>query len=85
MTKGKVGRPGIPDEVKQRVLKFLREGKSYSYISTNVTYKAKFGKVKHVSAPTISEIKKNYIKNNFSKKKKNRKRVSLKLKTPTYY
>lgn len=63
LKKGKVGRPSIPDEVKKRVLALLKEGKSYSYIRSNVTYKIKHGKVLHVSAPTISEIKKSSLGN----------------------
>jgi len=59
--KGKVGRPGIPESIRQKVLKLLEEGKSYKYIQENVTYKAKYGKVKHISPPTISEIKKSSL------------------------
>jgi len=65
--KGKVGRPGISEEVKQQVIKLLNEGKSYSYISKHITYKAKYGKVKHISAPTISEIKKSSLGKGSSK------------------
>lgn len=61
--KGRVGRPGIVDGVKQQVIDLLREGKSYSFIEQNVTYKAKHGKIRHVSAPTISEIKKEALEN----------------------
>jgi len=61
--KGKVGRPGISKEVKAEIIKYLKQGKSYSYIEQNVTYKAKYGKVKHVTAPTISKIKKSSLEN----------------------
>lgn len=56
--KGTVGRPGISDSIKKRVIQLLGEGETYSFIEQNVTYKAKYGKIRHVSAPTISEIKK---------------------------
>jgi len=61
LKKGKVGRPTISNSVKQRILTLLQDGKSYRYIINNVTYKAKYGKVKNVSAPTISEVKKSAI------------------------
>jgi len=67
--KGRVGRPGIPESVRQKVLELLKEGKSYSFIQQNVTYKAKYGKVKHVSAPTISEIKKSALEKGDQKNK----------------
>jgi len=59
--KHKVGRPKLSNDVKQRVAKLLQEGKTYKYIQDNVMYKAKYGKFKHVSAPTISEIKKSLL------------------------
>ena len=59
--KGTVGRPSLPIHVKKDVIKLLSQGKSYRFIQKNVSYKAKYGKIKHVSAPTISEIKKEAI------------------------
>ena len=55
---GRVGRKPIPEEVVNRVIAFLKEGKSYRTISKEVSYKIKHGKIKHVSTATISEIKK---------------------------
>lgn len=60
----KVGRPKIPDSVRNKVIEFLKAGKSYNYIRDNVTYKAKFGKVRHVSIFTISQIKSSFEKGN---------------------
>jgi len=60
--KGKVGRAGIPESVKKEVIKYLKEGKSYSWIHQNVTYKVKYGKVRHVSPATITNIKKSSFK-----------------------
>jgi len=72
LKKGKVGRPGVAKQVEKQVLDLLNKGKSYSYIEQNVTYKAKYGKVKHVSAPTISKIKKSALeKGNLKIKGKN--------------
>lgn len=56
--KGKVGRPGISPMIRQKVLALLKEGKSYRYIRDNVTYKAKYGKIKHISTTAIGDIKK---------------------------
>lgn len=61
LKKKTVGRPKIPNHVKKTILELLNEGKTYSYISKNVTYKAKYGKIKHVSAPTISEVRKSSL------------------------
>lgn len=58
---GLVGRPTIIQEVEDKVIELLKQGKTYSYIETHVTYKAKHGKIKHVSAPTISSIKKSAL------------------------
>jgi len=67
--KGKVGRPGISNDIKLKVLKLIKEGKSYSYINEHVTYKAKFGKVKHISTTTISDIKKSSSEKGYQKNK----------------
>lgn len=58
LKKGTVGRPSVMDELYPSVLKLLNEGKSYRTISAKITYKAKHGKIKHVSVATITEIKK---------------------------
>ena len=63
--KGKVGRATIADEVKNRVIEYLREEKSYRWISQNVTYKVKYGKVRHVSVATISDIKKSALEKGY--------------------
>ena len=60
--KGKVGRAGIPESAKQQVIEYLKQGKSYSWIQKHVTYKVKYGKVRHVSPATISNIKKSSFK-----------------------
>ena len=54
--KGLVGRSGLPSEVVEQVLKKLDEGMSYRKIHNEVTYKAKYGKIRHVSVGKISEI-----------------------------
>jgi len=83
VAKGKVGRPKIPVEIKEKVGQLLLEGKSYSYIQENVTYKAKYGKIKHISAPTISEIKKSLLeKANKNYKGKKEEKSVLKLQEP---
>jgi len=68
LDKGKVGRPGIPESVKLKIISLLKEGKSYSYIHDNVTYKAKYGKIKNVSKTTIGEIKQSLSENGYVKK-----------------
>lgn len=55
---GDVGRPSILEQVESKVVEYLNAGKSYRWIRDNVTYKAKHGKVKHVSIATISHINK---------------------------
>jgi len=55
---GRVGRPGLDDAVKQEIIKHLQQGKSYRWIHHHVTYKAKYGKIKHPSVGTITEISK---------------------------
>jgi len=52
-----VGRSSLPDEVVQQIIELLHAGKSFNYIHDHVTYKAKHGKIKHVSKGKISEIK----------------------------
>lgn len=54
----RIGRPSIPIEVIDRVLQALDDNKSYSRISREITYKQKYGKVKHISSATISKISK---------------------------
>ena len=66
--KGKVGRPGISNEARQQVIKLLKEGKSYSFIHNIVTYKAKYGKIKHVSKSTIGEIKQSLSEKGYKEK-----------------
>lgn len=61
LKKGKVGRPSLPRGVKEKIRQLLKEGKSYTYIQKNVQYKAKYGVIKSVSRPTISEIKKELV------------------------
>jgi len=59
----KLGRPTIPSNVVKQVINHLKEGKlSYSQISERVTYKIKFGKVKHISPAQISIIKNKILK-----------------------
>jgi len=55
----KVGRPGIPKETVDEIIKYLNEGTlSYREISEKVIYKIKFGKERHISPAQISQIKK---------------------------
>jgi len=61
--KGTVGRPGLPERAKKDIIKYLKEGKTYDWIHQNVTYKIKYGKIKHVSPATISQIKKSRFRN----------------------
>ena len=60
LKKGRVGRPILPDEVIRQVIKALRQGDSYRTTHQHVTYKVKFGKIKHVSLATICHIAKQY-------------------------
>ena len=68
--KGKVGRPGLQESIKKDIEKLLLEGKTYSFIHDNITYKAKYGKVKHVSVATISEIRKSLLEKGYLKNPK---------------
>jgi len=61
LKKGMVGRPTVQDKLYPIVLPLLKENRSYRYICEHVTYKAKYGKVKHVSIATISEIRKSAL------------------------
>jgi DNA invertase Pin-like site-specific DNA recombinase len=75
--KGLVGRDALSKETTNEVTKLLSEGVSYRKIHNLVTYKLKFGKVKHVSIGTISSIAKNLrsnsvIKNSCKENPKNR-------------
>lgn len=54
--KGTVGRKELSEEVINEILKKLDDGRSYRQIHNEVTYKIKFGKVKHVSIGKVSEI-----------------------------
>ena len=55
----KLGRKPIPEDVVEKVIELLEEGKlSYRKISEKVTYKTKYGKVHHVSHAQVSKIKK---------------------------
>jgi len=65
--KGKVGRPTIDKEVVEKIKEYLRQGKSYRWISANITYKAKYGKFKHPSTATISEISKSLLEKHDAK------------------
>ena len=58
LEKGTVGRSTLSDTIVHEVEQLLQKGKSYKQIHEQVTYKAKFGKVKHVSIGTISSIAK---------------------------
>jgi len=64
LKKGKVGRPGLPDAVKQRIAAFLNQGRSYSYIRKYVTYEGKYNRVHHVSVATINAVRKSLSTNN---------------------
>jgi len=70
--KGTVGRSELPESVIKEVEKKLDEGKSYRKIREEVSYKIKYGKVKHISLGKISEIANNRSKNSIqnSHKKK---------------
>jgi len=63
LKKGTVGRPSVMDALYVPVLELLKAGKSYRKISAEITYKAKYGKIKHVSVATINEIKNRAIEN----------------------
>lgn len=69
LKKHRVGRPKLSDNIKERVEDLLKQGKTYKYIQDNIMYKAKYGKFKHVSAPTISEIKKSLLEKGNKKNK----------------
>lgn len=56
--KGLVGRSTLPEDVVDKVISLLEKGESYRKINKLVTYKAKYGKVKHVSIGKISDIAK---------------------------
>ena len=56
-----VGRRPIPHIIINRVRVLLDKGFSYREISNRVTYKVKYGKIKHVSISQISKIKNNKI------------------------
>jgi DNA invertase Pin-like site-specific DNA recombinase len=64
LKKGKVGRPGLPDAVKQRIGALLKQGCSYSYIRKQVTYKGKYNVKRHVSVATINAVRKSLSTNN---------------------
>ena len=56
--KGLVGRPSLSENIRKQVIDLLRQGKSYSYIHNNVTYKGKYGKIKHISRSMVGNIAK---------------------------
>jgi DNA invertase Pin-like site-specific DNA recombinase len=58
LKKGKVGRPTLPDTVKQHIAALLKQGKSYSYICEHVTYEGKYKRVHHVSVATVNAVRK---------------------------
>lgn len=53
-----VGRGSLPEEVVKEVIEKLEKGMSYRKIHEQVTYKAKYGKVKHISIGKVSDIAK---------------------------
>lgn len=61
LEKGRVGRPSIPNDVIKQIVMGLKRGDSYRTIHQNVTYKIKFGKIRHISTATISQVAKHYI------------------------
>ena len=73
---GRLGRKYLSDKTIKQIKEMLDEGKSYRNIRDSITYKAKYGKVKHPSIATISRISnhcyKNVIQKSTSKKAKNR-------------
>jgi len=57
----KLGRPTIPKDAIKMVQNLLKEGKlTYREISDKVTYKIKYGGIRHVSPAQITQIKKKY-------------------------
>jgi len=58
LKKGKVGRPNLPDAIKQRIAALLKQGRSYSYICKHVTYEGKYKRVHHVSVATVNAVRK---------------------------
>jgi len=64
LQKGKVGRPALPDAVKQRIAALLKQGRSYSYIRKQVTYTGKYHRVHHVSVATINAVRKSLLFDN---------------------
>lgn len=67
-SKGKVGRSKLPESIVELVKEKLLSGESFQKIHNSVTYKAKHGKVKHVSIGTISAINKDLLSKNIIKK-----------------
>ena len=63
LKKGKVGRPCLPNAVKQRIAALLNQGRSYSYIRKNVTYEGKYNRVHNVSVATINAVRKSLSTN----------------------
>ncbi len=61
LKRGRVGRPMLPDEVIRQVVDALGRGDSYRKICSEVTYKIKYGKIKHVSVASICKIAKKCI------------------------
>jgi len=59
----KLGRRPIPQEVVNRVVELLKQPNppSYKKISEMVTYKGKYGKIRHISPAQITQIKKKYL------------------------
>jgi len=58
---GTVGRPSIPQQIRVRIAELLRQGKTYKQIRELITYKGRYGKILHVSDPTISQVKKSLL------------------------
>ena len=61
LQKGTVGRPSIPQQVRDRIAELLGQGKTYKQIRDQITYKGRHGKILHVSDPTISQVKKSLL------------------------
>ena len=51
-----MGRPSLPNHVKQQIVAYLKQGKSYRWICNNISYKGKYGKIKHQSLAFVSQI-----------------------------
>ena len=49
LKKGNVGRPSIPDDVKNQITMALMNGESYRCIKSRITYKGKYGRIIHAS------------------------------------